>query len=134
VVKGMNVSFSGLLTMAQSLLPKKRLEDLAYSIQEICFSMLLEASERAMAYLGKDELTIAGGVGANKRLREMAATMCRERGAKFFDYQTQYYVDNGVMIAWAGLESFVSGDVIPIESSKLLPRWRVDEVRVPGRL
>lgn len=134
VVKGMNVSFSGLLTMAESLLGKERLEDLAYSIQEICFSMLLEASERAMAYLGKGELVIAGGVGMNKRLREMARIMCEERGARFLDYETKYYPDNGVMIAWAGLESFTTGKVTQVACSKVLPRWRVDEVEVPRRL
>ena len=134
VVKGMNVSFSGLLTMVQSLMQKERLEDLAYSIQEVCFSMLLEASERAMAYLGKNELTLAGGVGANKRLREMAGKMCEERGAKFFDYAKEYYVDNGVMISWAGLEHFSSGDVLPIESSKALQKWRIEDVKIPRRL
>ncbi len=133
IVKGMNVSFSGLLTMAESLLEKEPLEDLALSIQEICFSMLLEASERAMAFLGKEELTLTGGVGANKRLREMCRIMCEERGAKFLDYDERFYQDNGVMIAWAGLEQFLSNQILPVGSSNVLHKWRIDDVKIPRR-
>ncbi len=130
-VKGMNVSFSGTLTALESLLGKEPIEDLAYSVQEICFAMLLEASERAMAYLEKDELVISGGVGANSRLREMASIMCEERGAKFLDYPAKFYSDNGVMIALTGLNSFAHGDTLPVESSTVMSRWRADEVRLP---
>jgi len=130
-VKGMNVSLSGTLTALESLVGKEPIEDLAYSVQEVCFAMLLEASERAMAYLEKDELVIAGGVGANSRLREMAKAMCEDREAKFLDYPTKFYSDNGVMIALTGLGAFAHGDVLSVEDSTVMSRWRVDEVRLP---
>ncbi|MBO3762938.1 MAG: bifunctional N(6)-L-threonylcarbamoyladenine synthase/serine/threonine protein kinase [Candidatus Brockarchaeota archaeon] len=130
VVKGMNVSFSGTLTAAEKLIGKERIEDLAFSLQETSFSMLLEATERAMAYLKKDELVIAGGVGANERLREMARIMCEERGAKFLDYPTEYYGDNGAMIAWTGLKQYLAGDIISVEESKVLARFRIDDARI----
>ena len=131
VVKGMNVSFSGTLTAAEKLIGKESIEDLAYSLQETSFAMLLEATERAMAYLKKEELVIAGGVGANERLREMARTMCEERGARFLDYPTEYYGDNGAMIAWTGLKQYLFGDTISVEDSKVLVRFRIDDVRIP---
>jgi len=131
VVKGMNVSFSGTLTAAEKLIGKESIEDLAYSLQETSFAMLLEATERAMAYLKKEELVIAGGVGANERLREMARTMCEERGARFLDYPTEYYGDNGAMIAWTGLKQYLFGDTISVEESKVLVRFRIDDVRIP---
>jgi len=133
-VKGMNVSMSGTLTALESLAGKEPVEDLAYSVQEVCFAMLLEASERAMAYLEKDELAISGGVGANTRLREMARIMCEERGARFLDYPTKFYADNAVMIAMTGLELLARGERLRVEDSTVMVRWRVDEVRLPRGL
>ena len=42
-------------------------EDLCFSVQETCFAMLAEVSERALAHTGKKELLLVGGVGANQR-------------------------------------------------------------------
>jgi len=104
-VKGMDVSFSGLLTNLEHKLKsdKFRLEDLSHSLQETAFPMLIEVSERAMAHLHKKELLLGGGVSCNKRLQEMGAIMCRERGAKFFCPERSVLVDNGAMIAWLGV-------------------------------
>lgn len=133
-VKGMNVSLSGTLTALESLVGKEPIEDLAHSVQEVCFAMLLEASERAMAYLEKDEFAISGGVGANARLREMARIMCEDRGARFLDYPQKFYADNAVMIAMTGLDLFASGERLRVEDSTVMSRWRVDEVKLPRGL
>jgi tRNA A37 threonylcarbamoyltransferase TsaD len=53
-------------------------------MQETAFAMLVEASERAMAHTGKNELLLGGGVACNQKLREMCQIMCNERGAKFY--------------------------------------------------
>ncbi len=105
VVKGMDVSFSGLLTnLSQKLKSGKyKLEDLSYSLQETAFPMLIEVSERAMAHLHKKELLLGGGVSCNKRLQEMGTIMCKERKAKFFCPERQFLIDNGAMIAWLGV-------------------------------
>ena len=81
----MDVSFSGILTNVEQLLGKGVSEkDLCFSVQETCFAILAEATERAMAYIDKKELLLVGGVGANKRFCEMLDIMCKERGAKFY--------------------------------------------------
>ncbi len=104
-VKGMDVSFSGMLTNLKRKFDSKqyKTEDLCYSLQETAFAMLTEVSERAMAHTNKDELVLGGGVGCNKRLQEMCKIMCRERNAKFFVPERQFLVDNGAMIAWLGI-------------------------------
>jgi len=128
-VKGMNVSFSGMLTMLEGLVGKEPIEDLCFSLQETAFSMLIEVSERAMAMLGINEFIIAGGVGANARLRQMAGEMCRDRGAVFKDYPVEYYADNGVMIAWEGIVQYSLGEILSVEDSLVKPRWRIADVK-----
>jgi universal protein Kae1 len=133
-VKGMNVSMSGTLTKAEKLIGKVPLEDIAFSLQEIAFSMLTEVTERAMAYLGKDEAIVAGGVGLNVRLRDMVKKMCEERGGKFLDYEPKYYGDNGVMIAWLGSLLAREGDRLNLLESTVIPKWRIEDVKAPPRL
>ncbi len=105
VVKGMDVSFSGLLTNLKQKFDSKQYstENLAYSLQETVFAMLVEVSERAMAHTGKNELVLGGGVACNKRLQEMCKIMCSERNGKFFAPPNNVLVDNGLMIAWLGI-------------------------------
>src|SRR5919201_2007565 len=73
VVKGNDVSLSGLLTTAIRLASERRnaLPDICYSIQETAFAMITESVERAVSFTGKKETMIVGGVAANKRLGEM---------------------------------------------------------------
>lgn len=132
VVKGMDFSFSGILTALEKLYRqgKYSLEDLCYSFQEYVFSMILEASERAMAYLNSKELVITGGVAANKRFAEMAKTMCEERNAKALSIPQEYCGDNGVMIAYLGFLRFKNGARDRIEDLRKNPYWRADEVEV----
>jgi len=88
VVKGMDVSFSGILSFIEDraeelgVNSEYTVEDLCFSLQETIFAMLVETTERAMAHCGSDEVLICGGVGCNLRLQEMMAEMCKERGAK----------------------------------------------------
>lgn len=134
-VKGMDIAFSGLLTNLRQKFEsgKYSLPDLAYSLQEIAFSMLVEVSERAMAHTGKKELLLGGGVACNKRLQEMCRIMCRERGAKLFVPENQLLVDNGAMIAFLGEIMFKKGiKVLPknLDSIDIKPRQRTDDVDV----
>lgn len=127
VVKGMDLSFTGILTDA--VRKKKsgvKLEGLCFSLQETCFAMLTEVAERALAHTGKSELLLVGGVAANKRLNEMMRTMCEERGAKCFVVPERYAGDNGANIAWAGILARKSRD----KSSAINQNWRVDQVEV----
>lgn len=146
VVKGMDVSFGGFLTnLEQKVLPN--MEKKGYSKQQICFSvqetifaMLVEITERAMAHIGSAEVLIVGGVGCNKRLQEMMRIMCQQRKATVYGMDSRYCIDNGAMIAWAGLVEFVSKSKDPnerkgiaLKESTVTQRFRTDEVFVTWR-
>src|SRR3989339_1085189 len=124
VVKGMDVSFSGILTKTQQLYEKKIVkENLCFSVQETCFAMLAEVSERALAHTGKKELLLVGGVGANQRLGQMLNIMCQERGAKFYTVPLDLAGDQGAMIAWEGYLRRKE-----FKDLQVNPNWRIDEV------
>ena len=133
VVKGMDISLSGLLTAATTLLHKgeQRLEDLCYSLQEHAFSMVTEVTERALAHTEKKEVLLTGGVAANKRLQAMLNSIAEEHGAKFNVVSSQFATDNGAMIAWTGVLAYTHGLVTPIEESYVKLRWRLEKVEVP---
>jgi len=132
-VKGMDLSFSGLLTAAIQLLRegKYRLEDICYSLQEIAFSMLTEVTERALAHTEKPEVLLTGGVAANKRLQQMLKTIAEEHDARFCVVPKEYALDNGAMIAWTGVLAYKHGLTISVEESVVKRKWRLDEVDVP---
>jgi N6-L-threonylcarbamoyladenine synthase len=132
-IKGMDVAFSGMLTNLKQKIGKHSTEDLAYSLQETAFAMLIEASERAMAHTGKSELLVGGGVACNTRLQEMCKIMCEERGAKFFCPENQFLVDNAGMIAYLGEIMFNSGIKESVEKADFNPRERTDDVKVLWR-
>jgi universal protein Kae1 len=135
VVKGMDLSYSGLLTSVtqEYRSGKWSLEDLCYSLQEVSYSMLGEVTERALAHTGKRELLLTGGVGANKRLRVMIGSIAEEHGAEPKFVPIGYATDNGAMIAWTGVVAYNSGITTPIGESHIDPRWRLDKVEVPWR-
>ena len=129
VVKGMDLSFSGLVTESiKKFNNDAKEEDIAYSFQETCFAMLTEVTERAVAHTDKEEVLLVGGVAANKRLQEMLRIMCEERGAKFFVVPQEYAGDNGINIAWTGILAYEKGYKVSIENSHIKQKWRVDEV------
>ncbi len=134
VVKGMDVSFSGILTDLKRKYDSKKydINDLCYSLQETVFAMLTEVSERALAHCNKNELVLGGGVACNKRLREMCSIMCRERKAKFFVPENEFLVDNAVMISWLGIlqKKDATKDYEKID---IKPYERTDDVKVTWR-
>jgi len=132
VVKGMDVSFGGLLTNLKQKFDSKNFskEDLAFSMQETAFAMLVEVSERAMAHCGKKDLLLGGGVACSKRLQEMCHKMCEERGARCFVLPNEVNVDNGLMIAWLGLLEYDAGKRMDIREADIKPYLRTDEVEV----
>ncbi len=132
-VKGMDVAFSGILTACLHLVKKEKLEDICYSLQETCFSMLAEVAERAMAHTEKDEILLGGGVACNKRLQEIIRIMATERKARFFCPPNEFLVDNGAMIAWTGLLMHESGMEMKLEETKVKQNYRTDEVEIKWR-
>ncbi|KXA89294.1 UGMP family protein [candidate division MSBL1 archaeon SCGC-AAA259A05] len=134
-VKGMDLSFSGLLTESIRRYRNERLdlEDLAHSLQETAFAALVEVTERAVAHTEKDEVMLVGGVAANQRLREMIRLMAEEHEAKLFVPPMEFCADNGAMIGWTGILAHKSGVKQKIEDTNIQQRWRTDEVDIAWR-
>lgn len=148
-VKGMDCSFSGILASIDILAEKLDAsrgawkdqstnealtrEDLCFSLQETVFAMLVEITERAMAHVGSGQVLIVGGVGSNERLQEMMGIMARERRGSVFATDERFCIDNGVMIAHAGLLAYGTGSITALEDSTCTQRYRTDEVVVKWR-
>lgn len=132
-VKGMDMSYSGLVTHCTRLAQAKKhaIVDICFSFQEHAFAMLVEVVERAMAHTGKSQALLTGGVAANTRLQEMLGIMCRERDAKFATVPREFAGDQGAMIAWTGclMHSKGVGREDP-DSAQVVQRFRTDEVEV----
>lgn len=107
--------------------------DLCFSLQETVFSMLVEITERAMAHVGSQEVLIVGGVGCNERLQEMMGIMARDRGGSVYATDERFCIDNGIMIAQAGLLAYKTGFRTKMEDSTCTQRFRTDEVFVQWR-
>lgn len=150
VVKGMDVSFSGLLTFIEELTRRKEFindgerqhdqqfttADLCYSLQETIFAMLIEITERAMAHCGQTSVLIVGGVGCNQRLQDMMADMVSDRGGTLCAMDHRYCIDNGAMIAQAGMLGLQYGStemVVKLQETECRQRYRTDQVEVVWR-
>lgn len=133
VVKGMDVSFSGLLSFLEGVVKKYSKEDLCFSLQETVFAMLVETTERAMAHCNASEVLIVGGVGCNERLQAMMRTMLEERGGRLCATDDRYCIDNGAMIAYTGLLEYQHNGPTPLADCFVTQRFRTDEVFVTWR-
>lgn len=147
-VKGMDCSFAGILSSADNLAAQMNSssennsqdgegaftpEDLCFSLQETVFAMLVEITERAMAHVGSNQVLIVGGVGSNERLQQMMGSMAAERGGSVFATDERFCIDNGIMIAHAGLLAYRTGFETRLEDSTCTQRFRTDEVFVKWR-
>jgi glycoprotease/Kae1 family metallohydrolase len=129
-IKGMDLSFSGLVTEMQRENGGKTDELVANTFQEHAYASCVEALERAMAQEESKEALLTGGVAMNKRLREMVTKMCEERGAEAYFPPNEFCMDNGAMIAHQGLIELKAGRTTDIESSAKKPDWRPDQIEV----
>jgi N6-L-threonylcarbamoyladenine synthase/protein kinase Bud32 len=134
VVKGMDFSFSGIMSAAkQEYDAGTPVEDVCRGLQETVFAMLTEVAERALSLTGSDELVLGGGVGQNDRLREMLAMMCEQRGAEFYAPESRFLRDNAGMIAVLGATMYEAGDTIEVADSRIDSDFRPDQVPVTWR-
>jgi N6-L-threonylcarbamoyladenine synthase len=133
-VKGNDVAYSGLLTAAIKELKRGiKKEDICYSVQEVAFAMLAEATERSLAHLEKEELMLTGGVAANNRLQEMLKAIAEEHDSVFKVVDKKFSADCGAQIAWAGMLAYKAGVTLSVNNSYVKPRWRLDQVTIPWR-
>ncbi|ODV97233.1 hypothetical protein PACTADRAFT_1806 [Pachysolen tannophilus NRRL Y-2460] len=149
-VKGMDLSMSGILeyidNLAYDLFNNKKNKllttesgekittaDLCFSLQECLFAMLVEITERAMAHVNSNQVLIVGGVGCNERLQEMMAIMVKDRNGSIYATDERFCIDNGIMIAHAGLLAYRMGDTTPLNETVCTQKFRTDEVLVKWR-
>ncbi|ALN82687.1 tRNA (adenosine(37)-N6)-threonylcarbamoyltransferase complex transferase subunit TsaD [Lysobacter antibioticus] len=124
---GLDFSFSGLKT--QVLLAWRNSDqsdqtraDIARAFEDAVVDTLAIKCGRALDAAGCDTLVVAGGVGANRRLRAKLATMTEKRGGRVCFPRPAFCTDNGAMIAYAGALRLQAGQ---FESAavKVTPRW-----------
>ena len=86
-----------------------------------------------MAHTNSKEVLLVGGVGCNLRLQEMMGIMVKERGGSVCAMDDRYCIDNGAMIAYAGILQFESGSITKFNETTFTQRFRTDEVEVLWR-
>jgi N6-L-threonylcarbamoyladenine synthase len=111
---GLDFSFSGLKTAALVALRGRVLDDairadVARGFQEAVVDTLVEKCRRALEATGHRRLVVAGGVGANRHLRERLAEAVRGAGAELYFPRAEFCTDNGAMIALAGCMRLAAG-------------------------
>jgi N6-L-threonylcarbamoyladenine synthase len=111
---GLDFSFSGLKTAALVALRGRELSDsvradVARGFEEAVVETLAEKCRRALRLSGHQRLVVAGGVGANRRLRERLATVVRDLSAQLYLPRPEFCTDNGAMIALAGCMRLAAG-------------------------
>ncbi len=133
---GLDFSFSGLKTAVITGIRGLELDesaraDVAWEFQEAIVDVLVGKSLRAVEQTGIRRLVIAGGVGANKRLRERLAADAAARGVEVFYPRLEFCTDNGAMIAYAGMLRLEAGETAS-SSIEARARWDLEALRPPG--
>ena len=132
---GLDFSFSGLKTAVITGIRGLELDeqakaDVAWEFQEAIVDTLVGKSLRAVEQTGIRRLVIAGGVGANRRLRTRLAEAARAVGAEVFYPRLEFCTDNGAMIAYAGMLRLMAGEAAP-SSIEARARWDLETLRPP---
>ena len=133
---GFEFSFSGLKTAVMQAVRSETLSDqaradVAHAVQDAIVSTLIEKSMRALQFTGHRALVVAGGVGANRSLRDRLTQLTANVGAQVFFPRLEFCTDNAAMIAVAGLQRLRAGEHSG-SSIEVRARWPLDELRPPG--
>ncbi|NGX16117.1 tRNA (adenosine(37)-N6)-threonylcarbamoyltransferase complex transferase subunit TsaD [Wenzhouxiangella sp. XN24] len=133
---GLDFSFSGLKTAVITGIRDLDMDenaraDVAWEFQEAIVDTLVGKSLRAAEQTGIQRLVIAGGVGANRRLRERLAAAAQEIGAEVFYPRLEFCTDNGAMIAYAGMLRLAAGEA-ESPAIEARARWDLETLRPPG--
>ncbi|RDH82234.1 MAG: tRNA (adenosine(37)-N6)-threonylcarbamoyltransferase complex transferase subunit TsaD [endosymbiont of Escarpia spicata] len=133
---GLDFSFSGLKTFALNTqqaakreegdpLPRQTLADIARAFEDAVVDTLMIKCRRAVRQTGVKTLVMAGGVSANRRLRECIGEMMVKEGGRAYYPRPEFCTDNGAMIAYAGWQRLRAGQSEPLQFSAR-PRWGME--------
>ncbi len=134
----LNMSFSGLKTAvvaqvrARSLSPQDR-ADLAAEFQEAVTEVLVAKAIAAARASGLQQLVVAGGVGANRRLQSRLAEQARAVGIAVFHPPLKFCTDNGAMVAFAAALRLAAGRSKAAKTAgsfTVRPRWDLEALSV----
>ncbi|CAA9987203.1 tRNA N6-adenosine threonylcarbamoyltransferase, putative [Plasmodium knowlesi strain H] len=115
---------------------EKRKIQICYSLQHHIFSMLIEITERAIAFTNSKEVIIVGGVGCNVFLQNMMKKMAKQKNIKIGFMDHSYCVDNGAMIAYTGYLEYLNSknrEIYNFNNISIHQRYRTDDVLVTWR-
>jgi len=129
---GLDFSFSGLKTYAlnawrESTQGAQDRADIARAFEDAVIDTLMIKCRRALAQTGVRRLVVAGGVGANQRLRERLADLMAREGGRLFYPRPEFCTDNGAMIACAGYQRLRAGSAEGL-AVRVFPRWSLEEL------
>ncbi len=133
---GLDFSFSGLKTAVVLAVRGRELDDaaradVARGFEDAVVDTLVAKSLRALRATGLDTLVVAGGVGANRRLREVLTRKLAEARARAFFPRPEFCTDNAAMIALAGHHRLAAGEREEL-AVRARARWPLDERQPPG--
>ncbi|MBB3167065.1 tRNA (adenosine(37)-N6)-threonylcarbamoyltransferase complex transferase subunit TsaD [Simiduia aestuariiviva] len=138
---GLDFSFSGLKTYTLNTVAEHALDnglpddqtcaDIALAFQEAVVGTLVIKCRRALKQTGYKRLVIAGGVSANKSLREQLEAQLAKIGASVFYARKEFCTDNGAMIAYAGAQRLLAGQTADL-AIQVTPRWPMDQLTPAG--
>jgi len=125
---GLAFSFSGLKTHARQAWQKSEQNDaariaIARAFQEAVVETLVCKCQRALEATAVTQLVVAGGVGANRMLRERLAKMMTTRQGQLYFPRLEFCTDNGAMIAYAGCLHLLTGEHDSSLSIDVRARW-----------
>ncbi|KGQ46294.1 tRNA (adenosine(37)-N6)-threonylcarbamoyltransferase complex transferase subunit TsaD [Gallibacterium anatis] len=129
---GLDFSFSGLKTFAANTVAQYPQDqqtrcDIAYAFQAAVVDTLAIKCQRALTQTGLKRLVIAGGVSANKQLRQRLAALMKKLGGEVFYPAPQFCTDNGAMIAYAGFLRLKAGEQTCL-AVEVRPRWKMSDL------
>ena len=130
----LDFSFSGLKTAVLTVVRERTLTagdraDLAHEFQEAVTEVLAAKALAALAACRLDRLVVAGGVGANRRLRERLDRRAARAGYRVFYPELALCTDNGAMIAFCGAQRLLAGAHTSSDGGFVVrPRWPLQEI------
>ncbi|CAH0526895.1 tRNA (adenosine(37)-N6)-threonylcarbamoyltransferase complex transferase subunit TsaD [Vibrio hippocampi] len=130
---GLDMSFSGLKTFAANTIAanddsEQTRADIAYAFQEAVCDTLAIKCKRALQQTGMKRIVIAGGVSANKFLRQQLEQLADKVGGEVYYPRTEFCTDNGAMIAYAGMQRLKNGESASM-AVEATPRWPIDQLK-----